>query len=76
MAARSPQRSEGQTAAPRAASEQPDAGVVVGVDLGGTRLRVGVVDPRGTILCAATVPSSNGLPAAYFLSHCTGLDLF
>ena len=30
MAARSPRRSEGQTAAPRAASEQPDAGVEVG----------------------------------------------
>jgi len=55
MAVRSPRRSEGQTA---------DAGVVVGVDLGGTRLRAGVVDSRGTILRSTTVPSSTGLPAA------------
>jgi glucokinase len=37
----------------------------VGVDLGGTRLRVGVVDPGGRVLRSTVVPSSTGLaPAA------------
>jgi glucokinase len=50
---------------------------VVGVDLGGTSLRVGLVDPSGQVLRAAIVPSVTGLPPednlAYLIEVIEGL---
>jgi glucokinase len=42
---------------------------VVGIDLGGTRLRLGLVDANGTVHREMTVPSSTGLPRAANLDY-------
>lgn len=43
-------------------AQAPGNAYVVGVDLGGTRLRAGVVDSAGDVLCTVAVPSATGLP--------------
>lgn len=44
-------------------------GFAIGVDLGGTNLRVGLVDADGQVLRATNVPSSTGLPPETNLTY-------
>lgn len=58
----SPSRSDGLGHVPPGPVRASGTGCVAGVDLGGTRMRVGLVDPGGKILRSIVVPSSTGLP--------------
>ncbi len=67
----SPNRSKGavsgvgpDTGPHRSQAPEAGTGVVAGVDLGGTSLRVGLVDPGGQVLRTTIVPSATGRPPA------------
>ncbi len=72
--AKSPLRSEGSAKVGESvARNRSGRDLVVGMDLGGTRLRLGLVDADGAVRRELSVPSSTGLPRTANLDYLCGL---